>query len=62
MGSNTYGIPLAGGMEFWGTTAPSSAYAFPAGQAISRTTYATLFAIMSTTYGSGDGSTTFNSA
>jgi microcystin-dependent protein len=60
MGSNTYGMPLAGGMDFWGTTAPSSAYAFPAGQAISRTTYATLFSIMSTTYGSGDGSTTFN--
>jgi microcystin-dependent protein len=43
-----------------GATAPSSAFAFPAGQAISRTTYATLFSIMSTTYGAGDGSTTFN--
>lgn len=30
------------------------------GQAISRTTYATLFALVGTTYGSGDGSTTFN--
>lgn len=60
MGSNMYGIPLAGGMDFWGTTAPSSAFAFPAGQALNRTTYATLFAIMGTTYGSGDGSTTFN--
>lgn len=60
MGSNVYGIPLAGGMDFWGTTAPSSAFAFPTGQAISRTTYATLFSIMGTTYGSGDGSTTFN--
>lgn len=60
MGGNTYGIPLAAGMDYWGTTAPSSAFAFPAGQAISRTTYATLFAIMSTTYGVGDGSTTFN--
>ena len=28
--------------------------------AVSRTTYAALFAITSTTYGSGDGSTTFN--
>ena len=30
------------------------------GQAISRTTYATLFSIIGTTYGDGDGSTTFN--
>lgn len=62
MGSygNPYNIPLAAGLDFWGTTAPNSSFAFPAGQAISRTTYATLFAIMSTTYGSGDGTTTFN--
>lgn len=56
----TFNIPLAGGMDYWGATVPNSSFAFPAGQAISRTTYATLFAIMSTTYGSGDGSTTFN--
>ena len=30
------------------------------GQAVSRTTYAALFASISTTFGSGDGSTTFN--
>lgn len=30
------------------------------GQAISRTTYASLFAVIGTTYGSGDGTTTFN--
>lgn len=30
------------------------------GQAVSRTTYADLFTAISTTYGSGDGSTTFN--
>ena len=30
------------------------------GQAISRTTYSALFAIVGTTYGSGNGSTTFN--
>jgi microcystin-dependent protein len=30
------------------------------GQAVSRTTYANLFAVISTTYGTGDGSTTFN--
>lgn len=57
---NPYNIPLSAGLEFWGTTAPNSAFAFPYGQAISRTTYATLFALTSTTYGVGDGSTTFN--
>lgn len=30
------------------------------GQALSRTTYGTLFAIVATKFGSGDGSTTFN--
>lgn len=30
------------------------------GQAVSRTTYAALFAVCGTTYGTGDGSTTFN--
>src|SRR6185312_1111001 len=54
------GIPLGAGMDFWGSTTPSSAFVFPTGQAISRTTYATLFSLLSTTYGTGDGSTTFN--
>lgn len=57
---NPYSIPIAGGIDYWGTTAPNSAFAFPAGQAISRTTYSVLFGIMGTTYGVGDGSTTFN--
>ena len=30
------------------------------GQAVSRTTYAKLFSVIGTTYGNGDGSTTFN--
>src|SRR3954462_10703360 len=58
--TNPYSIPLAAGMDYWGTTAPNTSFAFPIGQAISRATYATLFAIVGTTYGSGDGSTTFN--
>lgn len=33
---------------------------FANGQAVSRTTYADLFAAIGTTYGAGDGSTTFN--
>jgi microcystin-dependent protein len=57
---NPYNVPLAGGIDFWGTTVPNSSFAFPAGQAISRSTYSALFTIMGTTYGVGDGSTTFN--
>jgi microcystin-dependent protein len=47
-------------LDYWGTTTPNSAFAFPIGQAISRTTYAKLFALVGTTYGVGDGTTTFN--
>jgi microcystin-dependent protein len=57
---NPYNIPIAGAMPFFGNSAPNSNFAFPFGQAISRTTYATLFSITSTTFGSGDGTTTFN--
>lgn len=57
---NPYNIPIGAGIDFWGTAAPNSSFAFPYGQAISRTAYATLFAILGTTYGSGDGSTTYN--
>lgn len=57
---NPYNIPLAGGIDYWGATAPNSSFVFPIGQAISRTTYSALFAIMGTAHGVGDGSTTFN--
>jgi microcystin-dependent protein len=57
---NPYHVPLAAGLDYWGATTPNSAFAFPVGQAISRTTYADLFALVGTTYGPGDGSTTFN--
>lgn len=57
---NPYNIPLGGGLPFFASTAPNSAFAFPYGQAISRSTYAALFTIFSTQYGAGDGSTTFN--
>lgn len=43
------------------TTAVAPAgYLLCEGQAISRTTYSALFAVIGTTFGSGDGSTTFN--
>lgn len=44
---------------YGGASAPAS-YRLCDGGAISRTTFAALFAIIGTTYGAGDGSTTFN--
>lgn len=60
MTANPYGIPLAAGMDYWADTTPGSAYAFPTGQAISRTVYSKLFDLIGTKFGSGDGTTTFN--
>ena len=58
--ANPYMIPLGGILPYIGTVAPHSSYALPYGQAISRTTYAALFSMIGTTFGAGDGSTTFN--
>ncbi|UFW75524.1 phage tail protein [Bradyrhizobium sp. WU425] len=52
-------VPLGTLLDYTGSTAPSSSFVIPIGQAISRTTYANLFSLIGTTYGSGDGSTTF---
>jgi microcystin-dependent protein len=57
---NPYVIPIGGLLDYCGTSAPNSSFVLPAGQAISRTTYATLFSLVGITFGSGDGSTTFN--
>lgn len=57
---NPYSIPLGAGLPFFGATAPNSSFVLSFGQAISRTTYSSLFSMFSTTYGAGDGSTTFN--
>lgn len=46
-------------MPFAGSTAPQG-YLLCDGSAVSRTDYADLFAAIGTTYGAGDGSTTFN--
>lgn len=51
---------MTGEIKMWpGATVPSG-WQVCDGAAISRTTFAKLFAILSTTYGAGDGSTTFN--
>jgi len=46
-------------IDYCGTSAPSL-WLFPYGQAISRTTYSSLFGVIGTTFGAGDSSTTFN--
>lgn len=52
-------IPTGTLHAFAGSTAPAG-YLLCDGSAVSRTTYASLFAVLSTTYGAGNGSTTFN--
>lgn len=53
------GVTTGTVLPYAGTTEPSG-YLFSYGQAVSRTTYSDLFSVLSTTYGVGDGSTTFN--
>lgn len=57
--SSSKAIPVASMMLYAGSSAPSG-WLLCRGQAVSRTTYADLFAVIGTTYGTGDGSTTFN--
>ena len=52
-------VPPGAVLAYASTTAPSG-YLLCDGAAVSRTTYADLFAAISTTWGVGDGSTTFN--
>ena len=44
----------------WSDSAVPSGFLECDGDAVSRVTYAALFAVIGTTYGSGNGSTTFN--
>lgn len=53
------GMPIGAVFPFYGTTPPAHTLACN-GAAISRTAYAELFAVIGTTAGAGDGSTTFN--
>jgi microcystin-dependent protein len=49
-----------GAIKPWTKSTAPAGYLLCDGSAVSRSTYADLFAVVSTTYGSGDGSTTFN--
>ena len=52
-------LPTGSYIQFAGSQAPDGFLVCNGGE-ISRTTYSALFAVIGTTYGSGDGSTTFN--
>jgi len=58
---NAFAEP-AGIVKMWGgdLASPPAGYLTCDGSAVSRTTYADLFTVIGTTYGAGDGSTTFN--
>ena len=51
---------LVGEVAFFARTTPPSGWLKANGAAVSRITYATLFAAIGTTFGAGDGSSTFN--
>lgn len=54
-------VPVGGLVQFAGATAPAGGkWMLADGSAISRSSYAALFALIGTTYGVGDGATTFN--
>jgi microcystin-dependent protein len=58
--TNNQNLILPGMMFDYAGTSPPSGYLQCDGSPVSRTTYAALFSAIGTTWGSGDGSTTFN--
>ncbi|MXO72865.1 phage tail protein [Alteraurantiacibacter buctensis] len=58
--SATAASTLTGEIKTWPTNSAPAGYLECSGAAVSRTTYSALFAVIGTTFGSGDGSTTFN--
>lgn len=58
--SSSIGIIPTGGLLAYGGASAPSGYLLCDGSAVSRTTYAALFAVLGIAYGPDDGSTTFN--
>lgn len=56
----TINAVISGSIQMWPTATAPTGYLSCVGTAVSRTTYAALFAVIGTTFGVGDGSTTFN--
>ncbi len=59
VGGISFSQPV-GMVVLWSTGTAPTGWLICDGAAVSRTTYAALFAVISTTYGAGNGSTTFN--
>jgi microcystin-dependent protein len=59
-GLATVSSVITGSIQLWPTASAPTGYLLCNGSAVSRTTYAGLFTAIGTTFGSGDGSTTFN--
>ena len=59
-GGTIYAKNQPGIIKMYAGALPPNGWLFCDGSAVSRTTYAALFAVIGTAYGSGDGSTTFN--
>jgi microcystin-dependent protein len=57
---NPVNVPVGGTLIWWTGTLPNSSWAWCNGQAISRTGFPQLFAMFGTTFGAGDGVSTFN--
>lgn len=51
---------ISGVISMWGTTTAPTGWLLCDGSAVSRSTYSVLFGILGTTYGAGNGTTTFN--
>lgn len=60
IGSGGDGAPIGAILPFAGNGAVPTSYLLCDGAAVSRTMYPDLFSVIGTTYGAGDGSTTFN--
>ena len=57
---NTIALPPVGSTMRWKTSTAPAGWLVCGGQAVSRTVYSALFSLLGTTYGAGDGSSTFN--
>lgn len=52
-------MPIGSLIDYWGSIPPEG-WLFAAGQEVSRSTYSALFAVIGTSAGAGNGTTTFN--
>jgi microcystin-dependent protein len=58
--TTTFSAVPSGSINMWATASAPTGWLLCDGTAVSRTTYSDLFAVIGTTYGTGNGSTTFN--